>query len=178
LFQEEHPVEISAERIKELREKSGAGVMDCKRALVDAEGDLERAMALLRERGLAQVAKRAGRQASEGVVESYVHGGGRIGVLVEVNCETDFVARTPDFRTLAHDIAMQIAATNPPSIRAEEGDVPDPDSRETNLDKIPLLQQPFIKDASRTIADLVRDVAAKTNENVVIRRFARFELGS
>lgn len=171
-------MEISAEHIKELREKSGAGVMDCKRALVDAAGDLERAMVLLRERGLAQVAKRVGRQASEGLVESYVHGGGRIGVLVEVNCETDFVARTPDFRTLAHDIAMQIAATNPPCVDAEEGGAAGSRPADTDLDAVPLLRQPFIKDASRTIADLVQEVAAQTGENIVVRRFTRFELGS
>ena len=159
---------ISADRVKELREKSGAGVMDCKRALQEADGNLDRAMELLREQGLAQVAKRAGREAMQGVVESYIHGGGRIGVLVEVNCETDFVARTPDFRDLAHDIAMQIAAQNPSSI---DGESDDPMA-------LPLLKQPFIKDPGRTIADLVRDTAAKTGENIVVRRFARFELGS
>jgi len=161
-------VAISADRVKELREKSGAGVMDCKRALQEADGNLDRAMELLREQGLAQVAKRAGREAMQGVVESYIHGGGRIGVLVEVNCETDFVARTPDFRDLAHDIAMQIAAQNPSSI---DGESDDPMA-------LPLLKQPFIKDPGRTIADLVRDTAAKTGENIVVRRFARFELGS
>jgi len=142
--------------------------MDCKRALQEADGNLDRAMELLREQGLAQVAKRAGREAMQGVVESYIHGGGRIGVLVEVNCETDFVARTPDFRDLAHDIAMQIAAQNPSSI---DGESDDPMA-------LPLLKQPFIKDPGRTIADLVRDTAAKTGENIVVRRFARFELGS
>jgi elongation factor Ts len=142
--------------------------MDCKRALQEADGSLDRAMEILRQQGLAQVAKRAGREAMQGVVESYVHGGGRIGVLVEVNCETDFVARTPDFRELAHDVAMQIAAQNPPSI---DGDSDDPTA-------LPLLKQPFIKDPARTIADLVRDTAAKTGENIVVRRFARFELGT
>ncbi len=171
-------MEISAERIRELREQSGAGVMDCKRALVDADGDLERALGLLRDRGLAQVAKRAGRDAGEGIVEAYIHGGGRIGVLVEVNCETDFVARTPDFRTLAHDIAMQIAATNPPSVEAEDSDGSGGRGGDTDLEQVPLLQQPFIKDPGRSIADVVREVAAKTGENVVIRRFSRFELGS
>ena len=162
-------VEVPTERVKELREKTGAGVMDCKRALAEANGDMERAIAILRERGLAQVAKRAGRETVEGVVESYLHAGGRIGVLVEVNCETDFVARTPDFRTLAHDVAMQIAATDPPSIDG----APDPAS-----DILPLMRQPFIKDASRTVADLVKDTAAKTGENIVIRRFAHYQLGS
>jgi elongation factor Ts len=164
-------VEITAKQVQELREKTGAGVMDCKRALTDAGGNVEQAMALLREKGLAQVAKRAGREASDGVVEAYIHAGGKIGVLVEVNCETDFVARTPDFRALAHDIAMQIAAMNPASISKEDQD------GETT-EGTPLLDQAFIRDPGRTIADLIRDTAAKTGENIVVRRFTRFELGS
>ena len=163
-------MEISADTVKALREKTGAGVMDCKRALVDAGGDTEKATALLRERGLASVAKRAGREASQGLVESYIHHGGSIGVLVEVNCETDFVAHTPEFRQLAHDIAMQVAATNPASIEDEEGG--------EAADGVPLLKQEFIRDPSHTIADLVRETAAKTGENIVIRRFTRYELGS
>ncbi len=161
---------ITAEQVRDLREKTGAGVMDCKRALADADGDFERAVALLREKGLAQVAKRSGREASEGIIESYIHGGGKIGVLVEVNCETDFVARTEDFRQLAHDIAMQIAAMNPSSVSREEPG--------TNSEGTPLLEQPFIREPIRTIEDLIRDVAAKTGENIVVRRFTRFELGS
>jgi elongation factor Ts len=164
-------VEISADRVKELREKTGAGVMDCKKALTDASGDMDKAVALLREKGLAQAAKRSGREASEGIVEAYIHAGGKIGVIVEINCETDFVARTSDFKELAHDVAMQIAATNPTELGDKEVENPDPND-------LPLLQQPFIKDPKRTIADLVRDTAAKTGENVVIRRFARFELGA
>jgi len=171
-------VEISADRVKELREKSGAGVMDCKRALVEASGDMERATALLRERGLAQAAKRSGRDASDGVVEAYIHAGGKIGVIVEVNCETDFVARTEDFRALAHDVAMQIAATNPPAVGDEEGESTDGQTSPANLDDVPLLKQPFIKDPKKTIADLVRETAARTGENVVIRRFTRYELGA
>jgi len=167
-------VEISADRVKELREKSGAGVMDCKRALVEADGNIDRAIAILREQGLAQAAKRAGRQAMEGCVETYVHAGGKIGVMVEINCETDFVARTPDFKTLAHDVAMQIAATNPSTVGEAE---PAEGSAPTD-DELPLMQQPFIKDPKKTIADLVRETAAKTGENVVIRRFTRYELGS
>lgn len=163
-------MDIPIERVKELREKSGAGVIDCKRALEEAGGDLDGALALLRERGLAQVAGRAGRAAGEGLVEAYIHGGGRIGVLLEVNCETDFVARTPEFRSLAHDIAMQIAWTNPHAVVDEGAAEPS--------QELPLLQQPFIKDESRTVADLVREVAAKTGENIVIRRFARYELGA
>ncbi|HZT06598.1 MAG TPA: translation elongation factor Ts [Chloroflexota bacterium] len=171
-------MEISADRVKELREKSGAGVMDCKRALVEADGDLDRAAALLRQRGLAQVAKRAGREATEGIVDAYIHAGGKIGVIVEVNCETDFVARTPDFRALAHDIAMQIAATNPPSVGDAEGDGEGGGESAGSTEDLPLLSQPFIKDPKRTVADLVRDTAARTGENIVIRRFTRYELGA
>jgi len=166
-------VEITADRVKELREKSGAGVMDCKRALVEANGDFDRATAILREQGLAQAAKRAGRDAMEGVVETYVHAGGKIGVMVEINCETDFVARTPDFRGLAHDVAMQIAATNPSAVGGEDGG-----TAGATPDDLPLLDQPFIKDPKRTIADIVRETVAKTGENIVIRRFARYELGA
>jgi elongation factor Ts len=161
-------VEISADLVKALREKTGAGVMDCKRALVDADGDMERAAGLLREQGLAGAEKRAERKASQGLIEAYIHGGGRIGVIVEINCETDFVARTPDFRELAHDVAMQIAAMDPPSVVDSNG----------NSDGLPLMQQPFIRDPSKTIADLVRDAAAKTRENIVVRRFTRYELGA
>jgi elongation factor Ts len=168
-------VDISADRVKELRERSGAGVMDCKRALVECGGDLDRAMEVLRQQGLAQVAKRAGRETSQGIVEAYVHGGGRIGVLVEVNCETDFVARTDDFRELAHDLALQIAATNPPSVDADESLPP---AADVPPDQLPLMQQAFIKNPSRTIAEVVRETAAKTGENIIVRRFARYELGT
>lgn len=163
-------MEVSTEMVKQLREKSGAGVMDCKRALSEGQGNMDRAMAILREQGLAQVAKRAGRDASDGLVEAYIHAGGKIGVLLEINCETDFVARTPEFRALAHDVAMQIAATDPPSVNDERG--------EGGADALPLLHQPFIKDSARTIADVIRDTAAKTGENIVIRRFVRYQLGS
>ena len=163
-------MDISADAVKTLREKTGAGVMDCKRALVDAGGDMEKASGLLRERGLASVAKRAGREASQGLIEAYVHHNGRIGVIVELNCETDFVANTPEFRQLAHDIAQQVAFTNPK--RVEEAD-----GAEQGED-IPLLKQEFIRDQSHTIADLVRETAAKTGENVVVRRFVRYELGA
>src|SRR4051812_24527554 len=146
--------------------------MDCKKALVDAAGDIDKAISLLREKGLSQIAKRSGRDAGEGIVETYIHAGGKIGVIVEVNCETDFVARTPDFKALAHDVAMQIAATNPSELGEADGKA---DAAEADL---PLLQQPFIKDPKKTVADLVRDTAAKTGENVVIRRFTRYELGA
>lgn len=171
-------VEISTEAVKKLRETSGAGVMDCKRALVETAGNLDRALKLLRERGLAQAAKRAGRAASEGIVESYVHAGGRIGVLVEVNCETDFVARTPDFRALAHDIAMQIAATNPASIEDGEAQSEVSQLGESSSDQGVLLRQPFIRDPSRNVGELVRETAARTGENIIIRRFIRYELGA
>ena len=159
--------------IKELREETGAGVMDVKRALEEANGDADRARDLLRERGLAAAAKRAERETSQGVVDAYIHGGGRIGALVEVNCETDFVANTVEFRALVRDIAMQVAAMSPqvvaPEDRTPEHEGPDAE--------ICLLSQPFIKDASRTIGDLVRDAIARTGENIRIARFARFELG-
>jgi elongation factor Ts len=158
--------------VKELRDLSGAGVMECKRALVDSGGDLQRALQILRDQGLAQVAKRSGRETGQGVVEAYIHGGGRIGVLVELQCETDFVARTPDFQQLAHDLAMQVAATDPSSVDDEGGDGADREA-----DALPLLKQPFIKDPGKTVGDVVQEVAAKTRENVVVRRFVRFQLG-
>lgn len=163
-------MEITADQVKSLRDRTGAGVMACKRALTEAGGNVERAIEILRERGFAQVAKRADRVATEGVIEAYVHAGGRIGVLVEVNCESDFVARTPEFRTLAHEIALQIAAMNPPSISREQG--------VEGAEGTPLLEQPFIRDPSRTIGDLIRETAAKTGENIVVRRFTRYELGA
>jgi len=164
---------IDTSKIKQLREETGAPVMDCKRALEESSGNLEQARQWLRGRGAAIAEKKAGRVASQGVVESYIHGGGRIGVIVEVNCETDFVARSDDFKRLVHDIAMQIAATDPKSIGNEEtppADVPE--------DAIPLLKQPFIRDEKRTIQELVHEAIGKLNENIVVRRFSRFELGA
>ena len=166
-------MQISASAVKELRERSGAGVMECKSALEQAEGDLERALAILREEGLAKAEKRASRVASQGLVESYLHAGGRIGALVEVNCETDFVARTEDFKTLAHDLAMQVAATNPHYLAEEDV----PEGEEADLDEECLLRQPFIKEPSKTVRQLVNETISKTGENIRIRRFARFELG-
>lgn len=164
---------ISVEAVRELREATNAGVMDCKKALEETDGDVEKAKVLLRQKGLTIAEKRAGREAGQGVIEAYIHGGGRIGVLVEVNCETDFVARTDAFKELAHDVAMQIAATGPQYLSADDipaGTVGEP------VD-LALLEQPFIKDPSRSIRDLVNDVIAKTGENVKLGRFARFELG-
>lgn len=167
--------EISAARVKELRELTGAGVMDSKRALEAAGGDIAKATEILRQQGLDRAAKKAERVARQGLIDAYLHAGGRIGAMVEVNCETDFVARTDDFKRLVHDIAMQIAATNPrvvgnePGLGAGEEQVPEEEI---------LMKQPFIKDPSMSIEDLVKNTIARVGENIVIRRFARFELGA
>jgi elongation factor Ts len=163
----------STETIKELREKTGAGVIDCKKALEEAGGNMDRACEILIERGIASAEKKSDRAAEQGLIETYVHGGGRIGVLVEVKCETDFVARNEQFKELAHDIALQIAAMSPEFVSKE--DVPPG----TKCDPITvcLLQQPFIKDPSRTIQDIIAETIAKTGENIKVRRFTRFELG-
>lgn len=194
---------ISAAAVKELREKSGAGMLDCKKALTETAGNMEKAIEFLREQGLASAAKKAGRIASEGAVESYIHGGGRIGVLVEINCETDFVGKTDEFRSLCKDIAMHIAASRPEYLRRD--DIPaEVVERETEIfrqqtinegkpanivDKIVggkvdkylrelcLLDQPFVKDPSVTVATLVAGKIAKIGENISIRRFVRYELG-
>ena len=165
---------VTNEMVKQLRESSRAGVMDCKRALEDADGDLEKAAAILREKGIAAAAKRAERETNQGVVQSYIHAGGRIGVLVEVNCETDFVAKTDEFTGLARDIAMQIAAMNPLVVNVDDR-TPEMEGRD---EEIVLLSQPFIKDSGRTIGDMVKDAIAKTGENVRVSRFVRFELGA
>ncbi len=164
----------SAEDVKKLRELTGAGVMDCKKALEESGGDMEKAVAILREKGIARAEKRADRATGQGLVESYIHAGGRIGVLVEVNCETDFVARTEDFKKLAHDVAMQIAGI-PTTLVINEDELP-PDAEGT-IEETVLMKQPFIRDGSRTIESLVKDAIAKTGENIQIRRFARYELG-
>lgn len=175
---------VSATQVKELREKSGAGIMECKRALEESDGDVEKAIQLLKQQGLAKADKKTGRTASQGLIEPYIHGAGRIGAIVEVNCETDFVARTPDFRDLAHDLAMQVAATAPRYVALE--DVPEAEwaalekdygSREQAVAGAVLLEQPFIKDSKLAIRDLIRDRIAKLGENIVVTRFARFEVG-
>src|SRR5438093_5754315 len=148
----------SAKDVQRLRTETGAGVMDCKRALEDARGDFEKAKALLKERGLAKAQRKQDREAREGIVEAYIHAGGKIGALVELSSETDFVARNPDFRGLAREIAMQVAAMDP-----------------TDLDQ--LLGQPYIRDSSKTIGELVTTIAASTGENIRVKRFKRFELG-
>lgn len=165
-------MQITVDKIKELREKTGIGIMDCKKALTDCRGDLEAAVTMLREKGFAVAEKKKDRAMASGLVESYIHAGGRIGALVEVTCETDFVARTPDFAALAHDIAMQVAAMKPGCVapgEVGEGETPE---------EVCLLLQPFIKDPRRTIQDLVVETVAKVGENIAIGRFCRFELGS
>ena len=167
-------MEITAAMVKELREKTGAGVMESKRALTEANGDMRRAEALLEEWAGGRIAKRAGRATNQGLVETYVHGGGRIGAMVEVNCETDFVARNEAFRELAHDIALQVAAMDPQYLSADEI----PEGTPGRPADLALLAMPFIKDPSKTVEDLVREAIRKTGENIQIRRFARFEIGS
>jgi elongation factor Ts len=195
---------ISAAMVKELREKSGAGIMDCKQALAENDGDMEKAVDFLRKKGLATAAKRAGRATSEGTVQSYIHMGGKIGVMVEVNCETDFVAKTDDFIEFAKNLAMHIAATSPVGITAE--DVPESvierekaiyrdqalemGKPEKMIDKIVegklnkffkescLMDQPFVRDPEKTITDYLNEIIAKTGEKVTIKRFARFQVGT
>jgi elongation factor Ts len=201
--EEEWIMAISAAQVKELRAKTGAGMMDCKKVLTEADGDMERAIELLREKGLAKAEKKADRIAAEGVVESYIHAGGRIGVLVEVNCETDFVAKTDDFRTFVKDVAMQIAAMNPQYVRREEVPAEELEKEKEILrnqalqegkpehivdkmvegrlgkfyERVCLLEQPFIKDGDKKIDELVKEKIAKIGENITIRRFVRYELG-
>lgn len=194
---------VTAEMVKQLRDKTGAGMMDCKRALTDADGDMERASEILREKGLASASKKAGRVAAEGLVESYIHGAGRIGVLVEVNCETDFVGKNEDFKALVKDIAMHIAASNPQYVRREEvpADVVEKEREilknqtlnegkpanivdkivEGRIDKfhkdICLMEQMFVKEPDKSIEQLVKEKIAQIGENISIRRFARFVVG-
>jgi len=194
---------ISATQVKELREKTGAPMMDCKNALTEAKGDIEGAIVVLRKKGIATAAKKATRVTSEGSVISYIHAGGKIGVLVEINCESDFVARTDDFKEMAHDIAMHIAASDPKFIRREDVTAEDFD-REKDIyrsqaaatgkpapvvekivegkmakfyEEVCLLEQPFIKDQTTTISQLVATKVGKLGENISVRRFARFKVG-
>jgi elongation factor Ts len=189
--------------VKELREKTGAPMMDCRNALTEAKGDMENAVVVLRKRGMASAAKKASRTASEGAVGTYIHAGGKIGVLLEVNCESDFVARTPDFQELLKDIAMHIAATDPRYIRKEDVTAEDLD-REKEIyraqaaqtgkpapviekivegkmakfyEEVCLLEQPFIKEQTVTIAQLIAQKVGKLGENIQVRRFARFKVG-
>ncbi len=164
---------VSTAQIKELRDQTGAGIMDAKRALEDAGGDMKVAAQSLMEKGLASAAKRAGRDAAEGVIEAYIHTGSRVGSLVELNCETDFVARTAEFKALARDLAMQVAAMNPQYVDRES--VPH-DVEEVSEDDI-LLDQMYIRDNSVRVADLVTELIAKVGENVKVGRIERFALG-
>ncbi|WP_025321960.1 translation elongation factor Ts [Deferrisoma camini] len=194
---------ITAQAVKELRERTGAGMMDCKKALQETGGDMDKAVEYLRKKGLADAAKKAGRVAAEGLVHSYIHAGGRIGVLVEVNCETDFVARTDAFKQFVHDVAMHVAATNPRWLdresapadevenerrilseqAAESGKPPHVIEKmvEGRLQKFLkencLLDQPFVKDPDLTVGDLLKQKIAELGENIRIRRFVRFQLG-
>ena len=196
-------MEITADVVKDLRLKTGAGMMDCKRALQEANGSMDRAIEILREKGLAAAAKKAGRVAKEGIIETYSHGGGRIGVMVEVNCETDFVARNTEFRQVVHEVALQIAAAKPRWVRREE--VPEDtiaaerriyDAQAANEGKPPhiaekivqgrlekffqefcLLEQVYIKDDKKRVQDLIGELVGKLGENIQVRRFARFETG-
>ena len=164
---------ISTENIKELRDQTGAGIMDCRNALLKTEGDMEKASEILKEQSLVRVDKKSQRETSQGLVETYVHTGGRIGAMVELNCETDFVARTPEFQELAHNLAMQVAAQEPLCITEEQM----PEDADTEPEIACLLLQAFIKDPEKTIQDLITETAARVGENVRVSRFARFELG-
>lgn len=194
---------VTTEMIKELREATGVGILDCRKALVDANGNFDKAVDILREKGLAKAAKRSGRDASEGVVELYSHGGGRVGVMVEVNCETDFVARSESFRELAHEIALQIAAASP--LYVTEDEIPESElAHERDIaaarakdegkpeqiiprivegriekykDEVVLLRQAYIRDDSLTIEKLIHEKVGSIGENIVVRRFQRYELG-
>ena len=194
---------ISAQMVKELRETTGAGMMDCKKALVETNGEMEKAVDYLREKGLAAAAKKSGRVAAEGVVESYIHGAGKIGVMIEVNCETDFVAKTPEFHSFVRDLAMQVAAANPQYLSRTE--VPaaiiehereilraqalNEGKPEKIVDKMVdgrvekfykdncLLEQTFIKDPDKSVTDVVNAQISKIGENIVVRRFVRYQMG-
>ena len=196
-------MKITTAMVKELREETGAGVLDCKNALQETDGDFDKAVEYLRQKGLAAMAKRADRAANEGTIGSYVHAGSRVAALVEVNCETDFVAMTEDFLALAHDLAMQVVAARPKYLLPEDipvevieaekekyrAQMADSGKPEHVMDKIVegklqkyyqevcLMQQPFIKDEGLTVQDVATQVAAKLGENIVVRRFVRFELG-
>jgi len=196
--------DISAAMVKALREKSGAGIMDCKEALAECDGDMEKAVDFLRKKGLATAAKRAGRATSEGTIQSYIHMGGKIGVMVEVNCETDFVAKTDDFVDFAKNLAMHIAAVNPvgitpddvpPDVLEREKEIYRAQAIETGkpekmLEKIVdgkmnkffkescLMNQAYVRDPDKTISDYLNEVIAKTGEKITIKRFARFQVGA
>ena len=169
-------MEIPTARIKELREQCGAGIMECRNALVNANGDIEKAIEALKEQGRLKAAKKAKRVTEQGLVEAYVHIGGRIGAMVELNCETDFVARTDEFKELAHNLAMQVAAMCPQFISEEE--IPPEQKADIEVETACLLQQAYIKDPVMTVQDVIVQTIAKVGENIKVSRFARFELGA
>jgi elongation factor Ts len=166
-------LQITVGMVKELRARTGAGIMDAKKALEDARGDMKKAEDILAQKGLATAAKKAGRETSQGLVEAYIHSGNRVGALVELNCETDFVARTQEFRALARNLAMQIAAMSPAFVDKESLPA---DTGEVTEDKL-LLDQAYIRDPGKTVRDVISEVIAKTGENIRVRRFSRFALG-
>ena len=176
---------MSTALVKQLRERTGAGIMECKRALDESDGNLDKASEILRAQGMAKADKKVGRAARQGVIEAYIHAGGRIGSLVELNCETDFVARTPDFKTLAHEIALQVAAMDVRYIHKDEvpaealsAGAEEFGDEKRFLETHVLLHQPFIKEPKRNIDQLVRDAIGKLGENIVVRRAVRFEVGA
>lgn len=167
-------MDISIEMVKELRGQSGAGIMECRSTLFEVEGDMAKALQVLKEKGLLKAEKKAERATTQGLVEAYVHTGGRIGAMVEVNCETDFVARTDEFKELAHNLAMQVAALSPQFIAKEEV----PQGADIELQTACLLLQPYIKDPGKTVRDIIVETIAKVGENIKVSRFARFELSN
>jgi elongation factor Ts len=166
-------LEIPTEKLKELREQTGAGIMACRNALVEAEADMEKALEILKEQSLFIVEKKKDRQASLGLVESYIHPGGRVGAMVELNCETDFVGRTDEFKELAHNLAMQVAAMKPAYLSAADA----PEGEDIDPEAACLLSQAYIRDQNLTVQDLINEMIAKVGENVRVNRFVRFELG-
>jgi len=166
-------LEITTQMIKELREQSGAGIMECRTTLVGTQGDIEKALAILKEKGLLKAQKKAERTTGQGLVEAYIHTAGRIGAMVELNCETDFVARTDEFKELAHCLAMQVAAMAPKYVSQEEL----PEGADIEPSEACLLLQPYIKDPTRTVKDIIIETIAKVGENIRVRRFNRYELG-
>ena len=167
-------LKIPTKTVRELREQSGAGIMACRNALVEAEGDMAKALQVLKERSLFQVQKKANRSTSQGIIETYIHRGGYIRAMVEVNCETDFVARTDEFKELAHHLAMQVAAICPQFVSKEEI----PEGADIEPEQACLLLQPYIKDPDKVVQDIINETIAKTGENIKVSRFARFELGN
>jgi elongation factor Ts len=175
---------MSAKLVKDLRDRTGAGFMDCKRALDEAGGDIDKAIQILREQGLATAEKKSGRRASEGLIVSYIHANNRFGSLVELNCETDFVARTEDFRQLAQDVALHVVGASPRFINEDHiseeeraAGIEEFGSENAFLNATVMSRQPFVRDGSKTVGEMIRDAIGRIGENIVIRRFVRFELG-